>query len=35
MSSPGVLIVEDDANLRDVLRDTLGGSDFPDRKSVV
>jgi two-component system response regulator FlrC len=29
MSNPGVLIVEDDANLRDVLSDTLGGRDFP------
>jgi len=29
MSSPGVLIVEDDANLREVLSETLGGRDFP------
>jgi two-component system response regulator FlrC len=29
MSSPGVLIVEDDANLRDVLSDTLSGRDYP------
>jgi two-component system response regulator FlrC len=29
MSSPGVLIVEDDANLRDVLSVTLSGRDFP------
>jgi two-component system response regulator FlrC len=29
MSNPGVLIVEDDANLRDALSDTLGGRDFP------
>src|SRR5690606_20817920 len=29
MSSPGVLIVEDDADLRDVLSDTLSGGDYP------
>jgi two-component system, response regulator FlrC len=29
MSSPGVLIVEDDADLREVLSETLSGSDYP------
>lgn len=29
MSSPGVLIVEDDANLRDALRETLSETDYP------
>ena len=29
MSSPGVLIVEDDANLREALSETLSGSDYP------
>jgi two-component system, response regulator FlrC len=29
MSSPGVLIVEDDADLRDVLSETLSGSEYP------
>lgn len=29
MSSPGVLIVEDDANLRGALKETLGDGDYP------
>ena len=29
MSSPGVLIVEDDADLRDALSETLSGSEYP------
>jgi len=29
MSSPGVLIVEDDANLREALSETLSGGDYP------